>query len=314
MKPKTTFRPKVNQPTAEPMTAPSIGKKNVSTLGNSIKMASKTNVSTSDNRNVSHSNSFDALNDDNFVTVEVELVSKASTSGMYVEGQNSTHVVDKINRIEKHLMDRKCVLLDDDGKPLEKVDSLEDHDNDDEVEFVDNDKARFLASNSARVRYGQEIPNNLHAMCDNLNIKVIDSQGIHVDSAKIESIKDWASPKNYNGDSSLLGLAGYYRRFIEGFSKITKSMTKLTQKKVKFDCGDKEETTFQLMKQKLCSAPILALPKRSEDFIVYRDVSIKVLGVVLKQRKKNLTCLPQSEEHDRYKGKKICTNNTFAVN
>nr|GEV29295.1 retrotransposon protein, putative, Ty3-gypsy subclass [Tanacetum cinerariifolium] len=62
---------------------------------------------------------------------------------------------------------------------------------------------------------------------------VIDSQGIHVDPAKIESIKDWAPPKNYNGDSSLLGLAGYYRRFVEGFLKIAKSMTKLTQKKVK---------------------------------------------------------------------------------
>ncbi|GJU20251.1 hypothetical protein Tco_1153593 [Tanacetum coccineum] len=58
-----------------------------------------------------------------------------------------------------------------------------------------------------------------------------------------------------------LGLAGYYRRFIEGFSKIAKPMTKLTQKKVKFEWGDKQETAFQLLKQKLCSAPILALPE-----------------------------------------------------
>nr|GEY05638.1 reverse transcriptase domain-containing protein [Tanacetum cinerariifolium] len=72
-----------------------------------------------------------------------------------------------------------------------------------------------------------------------------------------------------------LGRAGYYRRFVEGFSKITKSMTKLTQKKVKFNLGDKEEATFQLIKQKLCSAPIMALLKRSEDFIIYCDVSIK---------------------------------------
>ncbi|GJX52370.1 putative reverse transcriptase domain-containing protein [Tanacetum coccineum] len=81
---------------------------------------------------------------------------------------------------------------------------------------------------------------------------VIDSQGIHVDPAKIESIKDW----------------------------ITKSMNKLTQKKVKFDWGDKEEAAFQLIKQKLWSAPILALPEESEDFIVYCDALIKVLGVV----------------------------------
>ncbi|GKC51576.1 putative reverse transcriptase domain-containing protein [Tanacetum coccineum] len=61
----------------------------------------------------------------------------------------------------------------------------------------------------------------------------------------------------------------------QGFSKIAKSMTKITQKNVKFDWGDKEEAAFQLIKQKLCSAPILALPKGSEDFIIYCDASIK---------------------------------------
>ncbi|GJX03165.1 putative reverse transcriptase domain-containing protein [Tanacetum coccineum] len=64
-------------------------------------------------------------------------------------------------------------------------------------------------------------------------------------------------------------LAGYYRRFIEGFSKIAKSMTKLTQKGIKFDWGEKEENAFQLIKQKLCSTPILALPEGSKDFVVY---------------------------------------------
>ncbi|GJX25385.1 putative reverse transcriptase domain-containing protein [Tanacetum coccineum] len=78
--------------------------------------------------------------------------------------------------------------------------------------------------------------------------------GIHVDPAKIESIKDWASPKTPTEIRQFLGLLGYYRRFIEGFSKIAKSMTKLTQKGVKFDWGDKQEAAFQLLKQKLCSA------------------------------------------------------------
>ncbi|GJR00166.1 putative reverse transcriptase domain-containing protein [Tanacetum coccineum] len=68
---------------------------------------------------------------------------------------------------------------------------------------------------------------------------VIDSKGIHVDPAKIESIKDWASPKSPTEIRQFLGLAGYYRRFIEGFSKIVKSMTKLTQKNVKFKWGEK---------------------------------------------------------------------------
>ncbi|GJZ48897.1 putative reverse transcriptase domain-containing protein [Tanacetum coccineum] len=63
-------------------------------------------------------------------------------------------------------------------------------------------------------------------------------------------------------------------------------MTKLTQKSVKFDWGEKEEAAFQLIKQKLCSAPILALPKRSKNFVVYCDASHKGLGAVLMQNKK----------------------------
>ncbi|GKA27312.1 putative reverse transcriptase domain-containing protein [Tanacetum coccineum] len=115
---------------------------------------------------------------------------------------------------------------------------------------------------------------------------VIDSKGIHVDPAKIESIKDWESPKTPTEIRQFLGLAGYYRRFIEGFSKISKPMTKLTQKSVKFNWGEKEETAFQTLKQKLCSAPILALPEGSENFVVYCDASHKGLGAVLMQKEK----------------------------
>ncbi|GJX47853.1 putative reverse transcriptase domain-containing protein [Tanacetum coccineum] len=102
-----------------------------------------------------------------------------------------------------------------------------------------------------------------------------------MDPAKIESIKDWAYPKSPTEIRQFLGLTGYYRRFIEGFSKIAKPMTKLTQKKVKFFWGDKQEATFQLLKQKLCSAPILALPEGSEDFIAYCDALKKELGAVV---------------------------------
>ncbi|GJR83710.1 reverse transcriptase domain-containing protein [Tanacetum coccineum] len=115
---------------------------------------------------------------------------------------------------------------------------------------------------------------------------VIDSEGIHVDPEKIESIKDWESPKTPTEICQFLGLAGYYRRFIKGFSKINRPMTKLTQKSVKFNWGEKEETNFQTLKQKLCSAPILALPEGSENFIVYCDASHKGLGAVLMQKEK----------------------------
>ncbi|GKB35299.1 putative reverse transcriptase domain-containing protein [Tanacetum coccineum] len=90
---------------------------------------------------------------------------------------------------------------------------------------------------------------------------VIGSEGIHVDPAKIESIQDC-------------------------FSKIAKPMTKLTQKIVKFEWGDKEEEAFHLLKQKLCSAPILALPEGTRNFVVYCDASHKGLGVVLMQKEK----------------------------
>ncbi|GJY30888.1 putative reverse transcriptase domain-containing protein [Tanacetum coccineum] len=89
------------------------------------------------------------------------------------------------------------------------------------------------------------------------------SGGIHVDPAKIEAVKNWASPTTPLEIRQFLGLVGYYRRFIEGFSKIEKPMT-----------------------EKLCDAPILALPEGSDDFIVYRDASIKGLGIVLMQRTK----------------------------
>ncbi|GJS23830.1 putative reverse transcriptase domain-containing protein [Tanacetum coccineum] len=117
-------------------------------------------------------------------------------------------------------------------------------------------------------------------------LKKEEFQGIHVDPAKIESIKYWASPKSPTEICQFLCLVGYYRRFIEGFSKISKPMTKLTQKKVKFEWGDKQEITFQMLKQKLCIAPILALPEGSEDFIIYCDAWIKGLGVMLIQREK----------------------------
>ncbi|GJU01158.1 putative reverse transcriptase domain-containing protein [Tanacetum coccineum] len=109
---------------------------------------------------------------------------------------------------------------------------------------------------------------------------------IHMDPAKIESIKDWDLPKTPTEIHQFLGLAGYYRRFIQGFSKIAKPMTKLTQKNAKFDWSEKAEAAFQLLKYKLCSAPILSLPEGSEGFVVYCDASRKGLGAVLMQREK----------------------------
>ncbi|GJU21271.1 putative reverse transcriptase domain-containing protein [Tanacetum coccineum] len=131
-------------------------------------------------------------------------------------------------------------------------------------------------------------------------------QGLHVDPAKIEAVKNWASPTTPTKIRQFLGLAGYYRRFIEGFSKIAKSLTELTQKNKKYIWGEDQESAFQLLKQKLCEAPILALPEGNDDFVVYCDASHQGLGAVLMQREKVIayasrsTSNPHEENYTLY--------------
>ncbi|KAC9449874.1 hypothetical protein E3N88_45822 [Mikania micrantha] len=115
---------------------------------------------------------------------------------------------------------------------------------------------------------------------------VINEKGIQVDPMKIEAIKNWSTPTSPTEIRQFLGLAGYYRRFIENFSKIAQSLTLLTQKDQKFDWGTKQEEAFQLLKHKLCTAPILSLPDGNEGFVVYCDASRQGLGCVLMQRDK----------------------------
>ncbi|GKA02191.1 putative reverse transcriptase domain-containing protein [Tanacetum coccineum] len=98
---------------------------------------------------------------------------------------------------------------------------------------------------------------------------VVNSEGIQVDPSKIEAVKNWKPLKTPTEIRSFLGLAGYYRRFIVNFSKIAKPLTLLTQKKQKFEWGDEQENAFQTLKDILCDAPILALPKDTDDFVVY---------------------------------------------
>ncbi|GJY96238.1 putative reverse transcriptase domain-containing protein [Tanacetum coccineum] len=118
---------------------------------------------------------------------------------------------------------------------------------------------------------------------------VINGDGIHVDPSKIEAFKNWEAPRTPFEVRSFLGLAGYYRRFIENFSKIAKSLTVLTQKSKTFDWGEEQKRAFQTLKDKLCNAHVLALPDRLEDFVVYCDASGLGLGCVLMQRGKVIT-------------------------
>ncbi|GJS70152.1 reverse transcriptase domain-containing protein [Tanacetum coccineum] len=115
---------------------------------------------------------------------------------------------------------------------------------------------------------------------------LINSQGLHVDPAKIKAFKNWASPTTPTKIRQFLGLAGYYQRFIKGFLKIAKSLTELTQKNKKYIWGEDQESAFQLLKQKLCEALILALTEGNDDFIVYCDASHQGLGAPLMQKEK----------------------------
>ena len=96
-------------------------------------------------------------------------------------------------------------------------------------------------------------------------------------------MKEWEQPCNVTEVRSFLGLAGYYRRFIENFSKIARPMTNLLKKTKEFEWTPECEQGFQELKQKLTTTPVLALPDISKDFVVYCDTSRQGLGCVLMQ-------------------------------
>ncbi|XP_022871480.1 uncharacterized protein LOC111390648 [Olea europaea var. sylvestris] len=108
-------------------------------------------------------------------------------------------------------------------------------------------------------------------------------KGIDVDPAKVEAIPNWPSSTSVGEVRSFLGFAGYYRRFIEGFSTIAGPMTQLTRKGVKFQWTEKYEKCFQELKQRLVSALVLTIPEGSEGFVIYSDASKQGLGCILMQ-------------------------------
>ncbi|GAV81381.1 RVT_1 domain-containing protein/zf-CCHC domain-containing protein/rve domain-containing protein/RVP_2 domain-containing protein, partial [Cephalotus follicularis] len=113
---------------------------------------------------------------------------------------------------------------------------------------------------------------------------IVSGEGLAVDPSKTEVVRDWPRPKNVTEVRSFLGLVGYYRRFIQNFSRIAVPLTRLTQKKTLFVWDDDCEASFCDLKDRLISAPVLALPECNEGLTVYSDASGKGLGCVLMQR------------------------------
>lgn len=110
---------------------------------------------------------------------------------------------------------------------------------------------------------------------------VVSGDGIKVEPKKTKMIRNWPRPLIPSDIKSFLGLAGYYRRFVNGFSSIASPMTKLTQKKDKFVWTNECKKCFQILKDKLVSAPIVSLPEGLEGFIVYCDALRIGLGYLL---------------------------------
>ena len=91
---------------------------------------------------------------------------------------------------------------------------------------------------------------------------LVSASGVSVDPEKVEAVMSWERPKSIFEIRSFLGLAGYYRRFIEDFSLLVTPMTRLTRKEVKFEWNDLCEKAFQELKRRLTSSPILIVPER----------------------------------------------------
>jgi ribonuclease HI len=112
---------------------------------------------------------------------------------------------------------------------------------------------------------------------------ILTAEGVSVDPEKVEAVSNWRQPTNVGEIRSFLGLAGYYRRFIEGFSKIARPMTELLKKEKKFVWTEACEKSFQELKKRLTTAPVLTLPDNQRDFVIYCDASRQGLGCVLMQ-------------------------------
>ncbi|KAL4036953.1 hypothetical protein IC575_000531 [Cucumis melo] len=115
---------------------------------------------------------------------------------------------------------------------------------------------------------------------------VVSKAGVSVDPAKIEAVTGWTRPSTVSEVRSFLGLAGYYRRFVENFSRIATPLTQLTKKGAPFVWSKACEDSFQNLKQKLVTAPVLTVPDGSSNFVIYSDSSKKGLGCVLMQQGK----------------------------
>jgi RNase H-like domain found in reverse transcriptase/Reverse transcriptase (RNA-dependent DNA polymerase) len=111
----------------------------------------------------------------------------------------------------------------------------------------------------------------------------ISGKGISVDPRKVETIKNWSAPTNVSGVRSFLGLASYYRKFVEKFSAIATPLTALLHKDQKFEWSEEAQQAFNILKERLTTTPVLLLPDSTKPFMVTTDASDYAIGAVLTQ-------------------------------
>ena len=112
---------------------------------------------------------------------------------------------------------------------------------------------------------------------------VVSSQGIKMDAAKVKAVADWPQPASVRDVRSFLGLIGYYRRFIQDFSRLAAPLTELTRKDINFYWSSEHAAAFNALKAAIQTAPVLATPDPTKPFILYTDASIMATGAVLLQ-------------------------------
>ncbi|KAL8104033.1 hypothetical protein AgCh_028311 [Apium graveolens] len=237
--------------------------------------------------------------------VAVELLSEI----MAVELENQEHVpVNQVcksceieisgNKFDGDLIPFKCeepVKLEDIPVINEFSDVFSDElpglPPDREIEFaismsIQNDASGNRGIGKAIARIVRERSNSTQCIPMGCIGHIVSNEGIKVDPAKIESIMNLERPKTPIEVRSFLGLAGYYRRFVQDFSKIVTPLTKLTRKIEKLIWNEKCEESFQELKKRLITTRILSLPDDQGNFVIYSDVSHKGLGFILMQHDK----------------------------
>ena len=115
---------------------------------------------------------------------------------------------------------------------------------------------------------------------------IVSEEGIRVDLKNIEVIIEWKPLRNVTKVRSFLGLAGYYKRFVKGFSMTTTPMTRLLQKNIKFEWSEKCQACFEKLKALLTEAPVLTQSTYGKEYVIFSDASLNGLGSVLMQEGK----------------------------